>query len=61
MLAALILGLRVKLRRTQHEHMFSALHLELGHWSTKSACLKRAKGRHQPEWACGQNQFGATA
>jgi len=25
MLAALILGLRVKLRRTQYEHMFSAL------------------------------------
>jgi hypothetical protein len=27
MLAALILGLRVKLRRTQYEHMFSALPL----------------------------------
>jgi hypothetical protein len=25
---------RVKLRRTHYEHMFSALHLELGHCST---------------------------
>src|SRR6266851_6733411 len=41
----------VKLRRTQHEHMFSALHLELGHCSTQSACLKRPSrpGEFHPE------------
>src|SRR5256885_1457982 len=32
----------VKLRRTQSEHMFSALPPELGHCSSQSACLKRA-------------------
>src|SRR5882672_9219716 len=31
-----------KLRRTQSEHMFSALPLQLGHCSTQSACLKGA-------------------
>ena len=35
-----------KLRRTQYEHMLSALHNKLGHCSTQSACLKRAKKRH---------------
>jgi hypothetical protein len=37
----------VKLRRTQCEYMFSALHLKLGHCSMKSACLKRANMRHR--------------
>src|SRR6266550_5658868 len=36
----------VKLRRTQSEHMFSALPPELGHCSSQSACLKRANRRH---------------
>jgi len=31
-----------KLRRTECEHMFSALHLKLGHCSMQSACLKGA-------------------
>jgi hypothetical protein len=39
----------VKLRRTQCEYMFSALHLKLGHCSMKSACLKRANMRHWRE------------
>jgi hypothetical protein len=37
------LPLGVKLRRTQFEHMLSALHLKLGHCSTQSACLKHAR------------------
>jgi hypothetical protein len=37
----------VKLRRTQYEHMFSALPFELGHCSMQSICLKRANERHQ--------------
>ncbi len=36
----------VKLRRTQYEHMFSALHLELGHFSTQLTCHKRAINGH---------------
>src|SRR6266852_7994443 len=32
-----------KLRRTQYEHMFSALHLELGHSSMQSASLSCQK------------------
>ena len=41
-------GIRNKsIRRTQYEHMFSALHLDLGHRPTQSACLKRANsGSH---------------
>src|SRR5260370_12549498 len=36
----------VKLRRTQCEQMFSALHLKLGHCWKQSACLKRATSGH---------------
>ena len=35
--------LGVQLRRTECEHMFSALPLKLGHCSTQSACLKGAR------------------
>jgi hypothetical protein len=45
--------LGVQLRRTECEHMFSALPLKLGHCSTQSACLKGAKiGRTRIEQMC---------
>jgi hypothetical protein len=31
----------------EYEYTFSALHLELGHLSTQSACLKRANNQHR--------------
>jgi hypothetical protein len=34
-------------RRTQYEHMFSALLPELGHCTTQLAYLNRAKGRYR--------------
>src|SRR6266851_4396660 len=38
-----------KLRRTHCEHMFSALHLDVGHCSMQAACLKGAKDRDRGE------------
>src|SRR5258707_14094820 len=38
---------RVKLRRTQCEHMFSELHPESGHYSIQTASLKGAKARNR--------------